>query len=154
MRPTTWAPCQAHDYHTRVYPLSPHKSLFFFLFFFSSLSPNIQTHGTNPSLPLHSLPFTESKQRRSPPHRVQIALISSKRNPPSVDLHRHPTCKITSDGQQRCWSPPSWPSDVDQECRKGHARPIPSLFSAPFLSFISYFWVLFVFGEEIFRFIV
>ena len=96
------------EHHTCVYPLSPHKSpfLLFFFFFFFRHSPPIPRHTVlSSSLPLHSLPFTKSKQRRSPPHRVQIAPISSKGNPPSTDLHWHPACKITSNEQQQRQSP-------------------------------------------------
>ena len=103
MGPTLWAPCQAHGYHTRVYPFSPHKSFFFFFFFspiprhtvqtplcpsilFLSLSPN--------SADLH---LTKYKQYRSLAKEILPAPISTL---PNADLHRHLACKITSDGQQ------------------------------------------------------
>ena len=91
------------EHLTHVYPLSPHKSSFFFFFHHSPPIPRHIVLSSSP--PLHSLPFTESKQCRSPPHRVQTSPISSKGNPPSTDLHWHPACKITSNEQQRRQSP-------------------------------------------------
>ena len=116
--PIAWAPCQAHGYHTHVYPLSPYKSHFLFFFFlFFHHSPPIPKHTVqtllcpsilflSPSPNNANFHLTESKQRWSLAKEIHPALISTQlaRSPPTGSsgtdlLHHDPAVPIKNAGK-------------------------------------------------------